>query len=119
MVAFTLAGKAFLALNGGARPERSHAVSFHIDCDNQAEVDRLWNTLCDGGTPVQCGWVRDRYGVSRQIVPRILPALLADPDTAKAGRVTARCWQWSKSTSPHCRRLTTPGHQAGCDAPGV
>jgi predicted 3-demethylubiquinone-9 3-methyltransferase (glyoxalase superfamily) len=87
MVAFTLAGQSFLALNGGTQVEPSHAISFHIDCTDQAEVDRLWNALCDGGAPVQCGWVTDRYGVSWQIVPRILPALLRDPDTARAARV--------------------------------
>jgi predicted 3-demethylubiquinone-9 3-methyltransferase (glyoxalase superfamily) len=86
-VKFTLAGQSFLALNGGTRFEYTHAISFMIDCEDQAEVDRLWNTLLDGGTAEQCGWLKDRYGVSWQIVPRALPQLLGDPDPAKAQRV--------------------------------
>jgi len=90
IVAFTLAGQRFLALNGGRRFEYTHAVSFAIDCDDQAEVDRLWETLCaGGGAPEQCGWLKDRYGVSWQIVPKVVPALLADPDKAKAQRAMA------------------------------
>lgn len=87
MVEFTLAGQRFLALNGGTKVEYTHAVSFHIDCADQAEVDRLWNALAKGGREVQCGWLNDRYGVSWQIVPSILPKLLGDPDPAKAKRV--------------------------------
>jgi predicted 3-demethylubiquinone-9 3-methyltransferase (glyoxalase superfamily) len=86
LVSFTVAGQCFLALNGGTKLEHTHAISFHIECADQDEVDRLWAALCDGGSPVQCGWVRDRYGVSWQIVPRILPTLLNDPDAAKAQR---------------------------------
>jgi len=90
IVAFTLAGQRFLALNGGRRFEYTHAVSFAIDCDDQAEVDRLWETLCaEGGAPEQCGWLKDRYGVSWQIVPKVVPALLADPDKVKAQRAMA------------------------------
>ena len=90
IVAFTLAGQRFLALNGGRRFEYTHAVSFAIDCDDQAEVDRLWETLCaGGGAPEQCGWLKDRYGVSWQIVPKVVPAMLADPDKAKAQRAMA------------------------------
>ena len=74
---------------GGGEPcEYTHAVSFHIGCADQAEVDRLWDALtAGGGTPVQCGWLRDRYGVSWQIVPTELHRMLADPDQAKAQRV--------------------------------
>jgi predicted 3-demethylubiquinone-9 3-methyltransferase (glyoxalase superfamily) len=89
LVEFTLAGLRFLALNGGMKVEYTHAVSFHIDCADQAEVDRLWNALTKGGREVQCGWLNDRYGVSWQIVPSILPQLLGDPDPAKAKRVMA------------------------------
>jgi predicted 3-demethylubiquinone-9 3-methyltransferase (glyoxalase superfamily) len=89
MVEFTLAGQRFLALNGGMKVEYTHAVSFHIDCENQAEVDRLWNALAKGGREVQCGWVKDRYGISWQVVPSILPKLLGDRDPAKAARVMA------------------------------
>ena len=87
MVQFTLAGQRFLALNGGMKMEYTHAISFHIDCADQAEVDRLWNGLSKGGAEVQCGWLKDRYGVSWQIVPSILPKLLGDPDPARAKRV--------------------------------
>jgi predicted 3-demethylubiquinone-9 3-methyltransferase (glyoxalase superfamily) len=87
VVEFTLAGQRYLALNGGMRFEHTHAVSFHIDCEDQAEVDRLWDALSAGGEIEQCGWLKDRYGVSWQIIPRALPKLLADPDQAKSGRV--------------------------------
>jgi predicted 3-demethylubiquinone-9 3-methyltransferase (glyoxalase superfamily) len=88
VVAFTLAGQSFLALNGGAPQPFSHAISFHIHCNDQAEIDRLWAALCDGGAPVQCGWLTDRYGVSWQIVPSVLLDWLNAPDTAKPQRVT-------------------------------
>lgn len=87
VVEFTLAGQSFMGLNGGERMEHSYAVSFSIDCADQAEVDRLWDALAaGGGAPVQCGWIKDRWGMSWQIVPSVLPKMLADPDTAKAGR---------------------------------
>jgi len=86
-VAFTLAGQRFLALNGGTRFEYTPAISFMVDCADQAEVDRLWDALSDGGAPNRCGWLKDRYGVSWQIVPTVLPKLLGDRDTAKAQRV--------------------------------
>jgi len=87
IVAFTLAGQRFLALNGGTRFEYTHAISLKIDCADQAEVDRLWDGLSAGGKVEQCGWLKDRYGVSWQIVPTVLPKLLGDPDPAKAQRV--------------------------------
>lgn len=86
IVEFTLAGQRFLALNGGTRFEYTHAVSFQVDCADQAEVDRLWDALSAGGGVERCGWLKDRYGVSWQIVPTVLPAMLADPDPAKAQR---------------------------------
>jgi predicted 3-demethylubiquinone-9 3-methyltransferase (glyoxalase superfamily) len=86
VVEFTLAGQRFMALNGGMRFEYTHAVSFQVDCADQAEVDRLWDALADGGAPERCGWLRDRYGVPWQIVPTALPRLLGDPDAAKAQR---------------------------------
>jgi predicted 3-demethylubiquinone-9 3-methyltransferase (glyoxalase superfamily) len=87
VVDFTLAGQRFMALNGGTRLEHTHAISFHVDCADQAEVDRLWAALSAGGSIVQCGWLRDRYGVSWQIVPTVLAKMLRDPDPAKARRV--------------------------------
>ena len=83
VVEFTLAGQGFMALNGGRHFTLSPAVSFKIDCDDQAEVDRLWDALCaDGGQPGQCGWLIDRFGVSWQIIPKALMELLSDADRA-------------------------------------
>ena len=88
VVYFTLAGQSFMLLNGGMDFEYTHAVSFSVNCADQAEVDRLWAALsAEGGAPVACGWVKDRYGLSWQIVPSILPKYLGDPDPAKAQRV--------------------------------
>jgi predicted 3-demethylubiquinone-9 3-methyltransferase (glyoxalase superfamily) len=88
VIEFTLAGQRFQALNGGVKFEHSYAVSFSIDCADQAEVDRLWDRLLeDGGKEEQCGWLKDRYGMSWQIVPSVLPKMIADPDKEKARRV--------------------------------
>jgi predicted 3-demethylubiquinone-9 3-methyltransferase (glyoxalase superfamily) len=86
VVEFTLAGQRFMALNGGTRFEYTHAISFKIDCANQAEVDRLWEALSNGGRVEQCGWLKDRYGVSWQIVPTALVQYLGGPDPAGAQR---------------------------------
>ena len=86
-VEFTLAGRSFMGLNGGPEFKFDEAVSFSIDCEDQAEVDRLWEALtADGGQPVQCSWLRDKFGLSWQIVPRRLIELMQDPDPAKAKR---------------------------------
>ncbi|KWV47171.1 glyoxalase family protein [Bradyrhizobium macuxiense] len=88
LVEFTLAGQRFMALNGGMKMEHTHAVSFAIDCVDQAEVDRLWAALlANGGKEEQCGWLRDRYGVAWQIVPMAVRRYLAGPDAAGAARV--------------------------------
>jgi predicted 3-demethylubiquinone-9 3-methyltransferase (glyoxalase superfamily) len=87
VVEFTLAGQRFMALNGGMRFEYTHAVSFKIDCADQAEVDRLWDALsANGGQVERCGWLKDRYGVSWQIVPSALGKYLGGPDAAGAQR---------------------------------
>ncbi|MGY4477264.1 VOC family protein [Bradyrhizobium sp. USDA 3364] len=87
VVEFTLAGQRFMALNGGMKMEYTHAISFSIDCVDQAEVDRLWAALlADGGKEEQCGWLRDRFGVSWQIVPRELHSYIGGPDAAGAAR---------------------------------
>jgi predicted 3-demethylubiquinone-9 3-methyltransferase (glyoxalase superfamily) len=86
VVEFRLAGVRFLGLNGGPMFKFTEAISLSVDCHSQAEIDRLWAALtADGGAPSQCGWLKDRYGLSWQIVPAVLPQLLADP--TKAGRV--------------------------------
>ena len=87
VVEFTLAGQRFMALNGGMRLEYTHAVSFKIDCVDQAEVDRLWDALlANGGQTERCGWLKDRYGLSWQIVPSALPEYLGGADRAGAQR---------------------------------
>ena len=97
VVEFTLAGQSFLALNGGMRVEYTHAVSFKIDCADQAEVDRLWDALLAGGGQAErCGWIRDRYGVSWQIVPAALLQYLGGSDTAGAQRAMQAMLQMVK-----------------------
>jgi predicted 3-demethylubiquinone-9 3-methyltransferase (glyoxalase superfamily) len=87
VVEFTLAGQRFMALNGGTRFEYTNAVSFKIDCEDQSEVDRLWDAFCaDGGQAGRCGWLKDRYGVSWQIVPTALPKYLGGPNREGAAR---------------------------------
>jgi predicted 3-demethylubiquinone-9 3-methyltransferase (glyoxalase superfamily) len=88
-VDFTLKGQHFQGLNGGPQFRFSEAVSFVIECDDQAEVDRLWEALAaDGGEPGPCGWIRDRFGLSWQIVPRRLNELVEDADPERARRAT-------------------------------
>jgi len=87
LIAFTLGGTSFQALNGGSPATYGTAASISIDCASQAEVDRLWAALtADGGQEILCGWLRDRWGVPWQIVPHNLPRLLADPNPAVAKR---------------------------------
>ncbi|MCL4768628.1 MAG: VOC family protein [Hyphomicrobiaceae bacterium] len=88
LIEFTLAGQSYQALNGGPHDTFNDAISLSVDCADQAEVDRYWAALtADGGRPVQCGWLKDKYGISWQIVPRRLTELLSDPDPAKGKRV--------------------------------
>lgn len=84
---FRLAGRDFMGLNGGPMFPFTEAISLSVACLDQAEIDRYWNALGEGGTIQQCGWLKDRYGLSWQIVPAILPKLMNDPDRAKAARV--------------------------------
>jgi len=95
-VAFELDGQPFVALNGGPVFTFSPAVSFVVDCATQEEVDRLWDRLSAGGEPQQCGWLRDKYGVTWQIVPAVLGKLLSDPDAARAQRVMQAMLQMNK-----------------------
>ena len=85
-VTFTLDGDEFLALNGGPEFKFNEAVSFQINCDNQDEVDYFWNSLSDGGEEGPCGWLKDKFGLSWQVVPTALPRLLSDPDPGRADR---------------------------------
>jgi predicted 3-demethylubiquinone-9 3-methyltransferase (glyoxalase superfamily) len=86
-VEFELDGQRFTALNGGPEFQFSEAVSFQVDCGDQDEVDRYWETLSESGEQGPCGWLKDKYGVSWQIVPRALNRLLSDPDREKSRRV--------------------------------
>jgi predicted 3-demethylubiquinone-9 3-methyltransferase (glyoxalase superfamily) len=87
VVEFTLAGQQFMAINAGPLDPFNHAISFLVNCADQAEVDRLWDALSAGGTIEQCGWLKDRYGVSWQIVPTVLGEMMKDPDRGRARRV--------------------------------
>lgn len=84
---FYLAGNEFMGLNGGPEFTFSNAVSFLIRCDDQAEIDRYWQVLGEGGSYQQCGWLKDRFGLSWQVTPNVLLRYLADPDRKKADRV--------------------------------
>jgi predicted 3-demethylubiquinone-9 3-methyltransferase (glyoxalase superfamily) len=86
---FTLAGQRFQALNAGPMYKLNPAASISVSCANQAELDRLWDALLDGGEAMACGWLTDRFGVSWQIVPHNLQAMMADPDPAAAARAFA------------------------------
>jgi predicted 3-demethylubiquinone-9 3-methyltransferase (glyoxalase superfamily) len=87
-VTFELEGQQFIALNGGPHFSFTPAISLFVDCKDQAEVDELWKKLtADGGEESRCGWLKDRYGLSWQIIPHALGELLKDKDPAKAGRV--------------------------------
>ena len=87
VVEFTLAGQPFMAINAGPLDPFNHAISFLINCDTQEEVDRLWSALSEGGSVERCGWLKDRYGVSWQIVPRALGEMMKDKDKTKVRRV--------------------------------
>jgi predicted 3-demethylubiquinone-9 3-methyltransferase (glyoxalase superfamily) len=84
---FLLQGQEFIALNGGPHFRFTPAISLLVTCDTQEEVDELWAKLCAGGEPNRCGWLTDRFGLSWQIVPRVLGEMLQDHDVAKANRV--------------------------------
>lgn len=87
VVEFTLCGQAFQAMAAGPLDEFNHAISLFVSCEDQAEVDRYWEALLRGGAPEECGWLRDRFGLRWQIVPKQLADWMADKDTARAKRV--------------------------------
>jgi predicted 3-demethylubiquinone-9 3-methyltransferase (glyoxalase superfamily) len=95
-VSFELNGQEFLALNGGPNYTFNEAISFQVHCEDQDEVDAYWGTLSDGGEEGPCGWLKDRFGVSWQIVPTVLPELLSDPDRDKSQRVMQAMLQMKK-----------------------
>ena len=95
-VEFELDGRPFTALNGGPDFRFNEAVSLQAFCETQEDVDRLWSALSDGGEEGPCGWLKDRWGLSWQVVPTALPRLLSDPDVGKAQRVMAAMLQMRK-----------------------
>ena len=88
IVDFTLFGQPFTAMSAGPLDPFNHAISFVVNCNDQAEVDRYWNALLAGRQAEQCGWLKDSFGVSWQIVPTVLSELMSDPDRANAKRVS-------------------------------
>jgi predicted 3-demethylubiquinone-9 3-methyltransferase (glyoxalase superfamily) len=105
-VAFELEGQTFTALNGGPVFKFNEAVSLQVDCQTQAEVDHYWKKLSEGGDPSaqQCGWLKDRYGLSWQIVPRVLIEMLMDPDAGKSQRVMTAMLRMKKIDIEELRR---------------
>jgi predicted 3-demethylubiquinone-9 3-methyltransferase (glyoxalase superfamily) len=97
-VSFELDGQSFTALNGGPAFQFNEAISFQIECETQAEVDFYWERLSEGGDPKaqQCGWLKDKFGLSWQVVPAMLPALLSDPDETKSQRAFQAMLQMKK-----------------------
>jgi len=96
LAGFTLGDQRYQAIEAGPLDPFNHAFSIMVECDSQAEVDRLWDALKDGGSIEQCGWLRDRWGLSWQIVPKRLGELMGDPDQAKVKRVTEAMLQMIK-----------------------
>jgi predicted 3-demethylubiquinone-9 3-methyltransferase (glyoxalase superfamily) len=88
IVEFELFGQPFTAMTAGPLDPFNHAISLVVHCDDQAEVDRYWNALLDGGAPEACGWLKDRYGLSWQIIPRVLTEMIASPDRVKSKRAS-------------------------------
>lgn len=88
VVEFVLFGQLFIAMSAGPLDPFNHAVSFVVNCADQAEVDRYWSALLEGGSAEQCGWLKDRFGLSWQIVPTVLGEMMADPDPVKAKRAS-------------------------------
>jgi predicted 3-demethylubiquinone-9 3-methyltransferase (glyoxalase superfamily) len=96
IVTFQLEGQEFMALNGGPEFTFTEAISLYVDCKTQSEVDELWEKLSDGGEKGRCGWLKDKYGLSWQIVPIILGELMQDKDAEKAKRVMTAMLQMDK-----------------------
>jgi predicted 3-demethylubiquinone-9 3-methyltransferase (glyoxalase superfamily) len=108
-VNFQIEGQDFIALNGGPNYNFTEAISFQVDCEDQAEVDRLWDKLSAGGEEGPCGWLKDKYGLSWQIVPKVLFELISDPDPEKSQRVTQAMLQMGKIDIEGLRRAYEQG----------
>jgi predicted 3-demethylubiquinone-9 3-methyltransferase (glyoxalase superfamily) len=108
-VSFELDGQPFVALNGGPEFTFTEAISFQVDCANQDEVDEYWSRLSEGGETGPCGWLKDKYGVSWQVVPAELPVLLSDPDPERAQRAMAAMLKMGKIDINEVRRAADQG----------
>lgn len=113
MATFQLEGQDFMALNGGPDHKFTEAISLFVDCKTQEEVDELWTKLSEGGEEGPCGWLKDKYGLSWQIIPSALGELLSDPDPAKAQNVMKAMLQMSKID---IKALEEAYHQAPVDS---
>jgi predicted 3-demethylubiquinone-9 3-methyltransferase (glyoxalase superfamily) len=104
-VELELNGQKFMALNGGPHHKFTEAISFFVSCETQQEIDELWAALtAGGGTPSQCGWLKDKFGLSWQIIPASLGRMLGDKDAAKSSRVRTPCCGWTSSIWSFCSR---------------
>lgn len=101
---FELNGQQFVGLNGGPQFQFNEAISFQIPCADQEEVDYYWDRLSEGGQEVDCGWLKDKYGLSWQVVPTVLGDMLSDPDPEKAKRATEAMLSMKKLDIPELRR---------------
>jgi predicted 3-demethylubiquinone-9 3-methyltransferase (glyoxalase superfamily) len=108
-IEFMLDGQPFSALNGGPIFKFNEAISFQIGCETQAEVDHFWNRLSEGGDPhaQQCGWLKDKFGVSWQVVPNLLMELLSDPDEARSQRIMMAVLRMKKLVIEELKRAAT------------
>jgi predicted 3-demethylubiquinone-9 3-methyltransferase (glyoxalase superfamily) len=104
-VTWELEGQRFMGLNAGPHFAFNEAVSFFVACETQQEVDELWDKLlAHGGKPTQCGWLKDQFGLSWQVIPNVLPKLLGDPDREKAGRALQAMMKMVKIDGPALQR---------------
>ena len=103
-VEFELCGQKFVALNGGPHCKFTEAVSFVVNCETQDEVDRYWDTLSEGGAEIECGWLKDKFGLCWQITPTMLPELLAGADRQKAARAMQAMFGMKNLISPRSKR---------------
>ncbi|HTI72947.1 MAG TPA: VOC family protein [Candidatus Limnocylindria bacterium] len=111
-VTFELEGQKFIALNGGPMFTFTPAISFFVSCETQPEVDELWERLSAGGEKQRCGWLKDKYGVSWQVIPTVLGELMGDPDPEKSQRVMGAMLQMEKLDIEGLKRAYS-GQQAG------
>ena len=107
-VRFWLDGQELLALNGGPEFKFTEAISLIVHCETQSEIDRMWESLSEGGEKVQCGWLKDRYGMSWQVVPSILPRMLTGPDPAGSARVLQSIMRMKKLDIEELKRAYGP-----------